>query len=361
MRNGYKRIGIVSFDYDPPIGGQGVYVKNIINFLKAQKIYPFVFSTANNESKNHKKIKRFGKNNFGPILCSLIVNLKINRWIKKYKLGLIHIQTGAGGVLMLRKLNTPIITTSHLLYFSKIQVRNNPLYKFLFLLEKRTFMVSDIIIATSDIMKNQIVNEYGIDNKKVIVSYPGINLNLFRATSKIKNANKYIYVGRLDPNKRVAELTELFIILKNDNPDIELTLIGDGPQKNTVKSIIIKNNATSYIHLVSHIEPKELPEYYSEANFLILPSKYEALGIVAIEALACGTHVIIPANSGLAPLVERMGWGHSFSNFNDIKNKLSKGDLSTNSIDRSSLKKYFDEKSCAKKILDTYRTFGVEI
>src|SRR6266567_2501604 len=122
MNKKLLRIGIITFDFDPPIGGQGTYVKTLTNFLDKNKVNYFVFSTANNTSKNHIKLPRFGNRNFGPIIFSIFVNILINKWIDKFNLDIVHLQGGAGGVFLIRKVKKPVITTSHMLYSKKLEI-----------------------------------------------------------------------------------------------------------------------------------------------------------------------------------------------------------------------------------------------
>jgi glycosyltransferase involved in cell wall biosynthesis len=358
----FKKVGIISFDYDPSVGGQGIYVKNLTNNLELNAIKYFVISSAKNNIKEHLHIPRFKLGNFGPLFFSIIVNLFITRWIKHYKLGMIHLQAGAGGVFIFRSLPIPIVTTSHMLYSAKRLQHKNPVYRILFILEKRTFHNSNIIIATSDLMKEQIIKDYEVNSKKIIVAYPGINFSVFKAHSTAHNKNEYLFVGRLEPSKQVVELINIFLKINTptNSGNFKLTLIGEGSQKKLIKSIIKKNNASTFIRLLPALKSNNLPKYYSEACCLILPSKYEALGIAAIEALACCTPVIVPKNSGLSHLVERYNWGSSFSNLIDLEKLILADEIKNKKIDRHILANYFDEKLNDKRIINVYTQLGLE-
>ena len=105
-----------------------------------------------------------------------------------------------------------------------------------------------------------------------------------------------MYVGRLDEVKNLKFLIECF----NNNPNLKLNIIGEGPQKNTLKKHVISKN----IEFVGSVPNKHLSHFFSNSNYLILPSISEPWGLVIEEALYNGVPVIISKNCGSSELVE---------------------------------------------------------
>jgi glycosyltransferase involved in cell wall biosynthesis len=324
MINLNSKIGIISFDFDPPIGGQGTYVKNIVDYLDKSSVDYIIFSTASNSLKNHVHIRRFGNRNFGPIFFSFYATFLINKWVKKYSIDIVDIQSGPGGVMLLRKPIVPTFFTIHMLYSEKAKINPSLKYKLLFLLEKLSFRKADKIIATSAKMQDEIIDKYSIVKHRVTYVLPGIDLQIFKPKRISKKRGKLICVGRLDKNKRVKELIGIICKLRQVHPFITLDIIGEGPENQNIVSEINNLRANKFIRYLGVKTKNQLPKIYSEGMLLILPSKYEAFGLVACEALACNTPAIVPQSSGIAEIVfDSKVWSSFDGTLEDLKIKIS--------------------------------------
>jgi glycosyltransferase involved in cell wall biosynthesis len=356
MKNKKLRVGIISYDYDPPIGGQGVYVKSVTDFLGTnQNNYEcLLISTASSRSCNHKSVKRLNNQKIGPIMFSLWVNFFAKRWFMKMGgIDILHIQTGAGGIFWLRKNEVPTIATSHFLYSGKLQHSNNPLYRVAFKLEKKTYSLCTKVIATSEFMKTKLIEDYNLISSKVEV----INYSfdpVFKIQKNIKKNKQILFVGRVEATKRVFELVNIVITLKKKFPDLSMVIVGTGSDVDRVNSNIRTNNAESYIHLVGFKNKKQLVNYYTESSIFILPTIYEPFGIAAIEALACNTPVIIPENSGLAKNVNYYQWGGSFNNIEDLNKLISRILIKPPRISSNDVQNLYGLKSTSKYLLNLY-------
>ena len=100
------------------------------------------------------------------------------------------------------------------------------------------------------------------------------------------------YVGRIDPNKGWRQFVKVVSMLPEDF-DFKATVIGVGSEVDELKDEMGKIPAGK-ITYVSHVAQQELRKYYSNFDLLIFPTmrKEESLGLVGIEAMACGTPVI---------------------------------------------------------------------
>lgn len=99
---------------------------------------------------------------------------------------------------------------------------------------------------------------------------------------------KYLYVGRLSPEKNLELLCEVF----KDNKK-ELTIVGYGPLHDLLTDKYGKD-----VNFCGQVNNKDLAEYYSMHDVLILPSKSEVWGLVIEEALACGLVIIVSDRVG---------------------------------------------------------------
>ena len=121
---------------------------------------------------------------------------------------------------------------------------------------------------------------------------------------------KFIYIGRLSEVKNLAFLIKVF----NNLPEYSLTIIGEGPDKIKLESISEPN-----INFVGSVENKELSQYFSKNNFLILPSLSEPWGLVVEEALYNGMPVIVSNNCGSVDLVKNEFNGYVFNPNNALE------------------------------------------
>lgn len=170
------------------------------------------------------------------------------------------------------------------------------------LIVKRFLNVMDTIITTSPNMATSSTHlKRHADKIKVIplfvdtshfyprdpeVKRRELLLSLPRETRKI-----VMYIGRLAKYKGLEYLIRAMKFL---NKEYSLVIIGEGPLKEELVAIVRENLLEDRVLFLKHVPYSELPYYYSAANVFVLPSinRAEAFGLVALEAMACGTPVI---------------------------------------------------------------------
>jgi starch synthase len=112
------------------------------------------------------------------------------------------------------------------------------------------------------------------------------------------------YVGTLTRRKGLDQLLECYATLRERYPAIELTLVG--PMGDA--SDLLKSSVIPFTHY-PFTEPAELRRLYQEADLFVFPSYLDSWAMVVIEAMACGTPVIVTENTGASDAV-RKGGGH---------------------------------------------------
>jgi glycosyltransferase involved in cell wall biosynthesis len=154
-----------------------------------------------------------------------------------------------------------------------------------------------------------------------------INFNINEQFFEKKNSNRAIYIGRLSKEKNL----DFLISVINDMPEISLTIIGEGPEADYLKSIKHKN-----IEFKGYVSNTELTQYFNNHDFLILPSKSETWGLVVEEALYNRLPVIVSNSVGSSKdLVEFYSCGYIFeSNSVDSLKLALKEILIPHNIDR---------------------------
>lgn len=147
----------------------------------------------------------------------------------------------------------------------------------------------DGVISSSKPMKDELSSK-GINKSKICIISNPINVNRIKNFKKIERYKGYgirlVFVGRLEYQKGLDRLLPLLESLKN----VHLTIIGEGSEENKLKKIINKLNINNKVRFLGHVD---FPyPYMAGADCLVLPSRWEGLPNVVLEALYLGTPVI---------------------------------------------------------------------
>jgi glycosyltransferase involved in cell wall biosynthesis len=115
-----------------------------------------------------------------------------------------------------------------------------------------------------------------------------------------------LFVGRLASNKGLLRLTDAFADLAREDPASHLVLVGeDGGMRAAVEARVRSLGLERSVHLLGHIDDERLvAAAYREARLTVLPSDYEAFGLVLLESLARGTPVVATRVGGIPEVVE---------------------------------------------------------
>ncbi|HPS86316.1 MAG TPA: glycosyltransferase [Spirochaetota bacterium] len=95
-----------------------------------------------------------------------------------------------------------------------------------------------------------------------------------------------LYVGRISDEKGVNELPFIYSRVKEELPDVQLVIAGKGPEEDKLKA------AMPDAKFLGWVEHNSLPDIYSAADILILPSRFDTFGNVIVEAFSCGCPVV---------------------------------------------------------------------
>ena len=127
--------------------------------------------------------------------------------------------------------------------------------------------------------------------------------------AKIDNINikekllSFIFVGRITKEKGIYELCSAIKELITKYPNIKLYIAGSGEEEGNIKSYIDKNNLQNNIELLGWIKEEKQIKYYNKVATLILPSYYEGLPMVVLEAMAKGKNIIATSVGAIPEVV----------------------------------------------------------
>ncbi len=148
------------------------------------------------------------------------------------------------------------------------------------------------IIALSTYTANIISRRFRIPRDQILVFPCPINTDRFYPPSKRSIEKIILFAGRYgDPRKNAAMLIRAFSRVLKQHSDTRLLLVGDEPISD-LRDLVIKLNLNHTIEFHGVKPYQEMISYYQRASVFAIPSLQEGLGIVGLEAMACGLPIV---------------------------------------------------------------------
>jgi glycosyltransferase involved in cell wall biosynthesis len=248
-----------------------------------------------------------------------------------------HQPFSAAGVLSSRSSRSiPTVYTCHSLSFQEYASQSSPpanskewisywMQRFgRKLVEKRVLKKSDSIVVLSDYTRENLKKAYGLPTAKIDVIPGGVDLHRFRPPKdklavrrrfSIPDGHFLLFTVRnLEPRMGLENLILALKEIVKERKDILLTVGGEGPLTQDLKSLARESGVEESVKFVGYIPEEELPYYYQMADLFILPTKeLEGFGLVTVEALASGLPVLGTPVGGTKEILAHMGPEFFFS------------------------------------------------
>ena len=163
-------------------------------------------------------------------------------------------------------------------------------------LEKSLINASARITAVSNEVRES-MKDYGADIERITVVHNGVDINRYSISNRDRVKGNLVFVGRLDLRKGIFDLIKAATYV--DDPDMRLKIVGKGPLEPLVRKRIKALNLQKNVELLGHVSEDRLIELYQTSEAFILPSLYEGLPTVLLEAMACGAPCISTSVGGV--------------------------------------------------------------
>ena len=183
--------------------------------------------------------------------------------------------------------------------------------------ETRIVAAADRLIAATVVERAHLVEHYGAEASRIAVIPCGVDTELFapgdqataRAALGLGDDPHVLYVGRQTPIKGLETLLDAMARLRAGGSRARLSIVGgdtdeplDGHEA-ALRERLARLDLASAVTFVGALPQDSLPAWYVAADATVLPSYYESFGMVALEAMACGSPVVASRGGGLQTTV----------------------------------------------------------
>ena len=177
---------------------------------------------------------------------------------------------------------------------------------------------SDLIITISESAKADIIKHFNIDEKKIKIVTPGIDLQKYSykySESELENIRKkynlpknyILYLGTIEPRKNIERIVKAFKKYKKEiNDDLKLVIVGRKGWKYDNIMKLIEAMGTDII-ITGYIDEEDKVPIYKLAQIFVFPSLYEGFGMPILEAMASKTPVITSNISSMPEVAGNAG------------------------------------------------------
>jgi glycogen(starch) synthase len=182
---------------------------------------------------------------------------------------------------------------------------------------------ADALITCSSAMRAEVAHLFEVEPSSVTVLHNGIeprrwrvrasDVAAARAAHSPSGAPLLLFFGRLEWEKGVQDLIAALPRIRRVHPGTRLVVAGTGTHRDWLVEQARKHKVRRAVDFVGHLSDRALAAALAAADAVVLPSKYEPFGIVALEAAAAGTPLVASTAGGLGEVVLDRVTGLSFA------------------------------------------------
>ncbi len=316
------RVDLLTREYPPEVyGGAGVHVAELVRALRPSvEVTVRCFGLPRDEPDVHAYLVPAQLKDANPALATLGVDLQMAQDVGGADLVHSHTWYANGAGHLAKKLHgIPHVVTAHSLEplrpWKAEQLGGG--YRISSWIESDAFGAADAVIAVSHGMREDILRSYpSLDESKVSVVYNGIDLDRWKPVEQTEvvrglgidpDRPSVVFVGRITRQKGLPYLLRA---VRQLPPDVQIVLCAGAPDTPEILAEVqagvaeLAQSRTGVVWIERILSQPELSAVLSAATTFVCPSVYEPLGIVNLEAMACGAAVVGTATGGIPEVVD---------------------------------------------------------
>lgn len=300
------RICMISSELPPISGGVAYYVYNLSKKLVERKHDVSIITPKRNSGQKTLefvegiRVRRVPYCRFYPFHVSLL-KLQVNKLFKSLEneFDIVHVHSP---MPLPVRTSLPIVTTVHTPM--RIDARHHEIIDLMSLLEKmqsaivyppaeqELFRISRRITAVSRTVASEL-GEYGLDAAKITVVANGVDPQSFFPCRQNNNDEEYVlYTGGLKARKGLFDLIQCASYVNKTRPGTKFILCGRGPYRKKIENAVAKMGLEKQVVFTGYVSRNDLINLYQNASVQVVPSHYEGMPTVLLEAMSCGLPVV---------------------------------------------------------------------
>ena len=182
---------------------------------------------------------------------------------------------------------------------------------------------ADAVITCSAAMRDEVAELFDVEAGRITVLHNGIAPGRWRAsTARVRAARRrhapsggplLVYFGRLEYEKGVQDLIAAMPRIRRAHPGTLAVVAGTGTASDALVAAARTHRVLRSVEFAGHLPDRDLAAVLAAADAVVLPSRYEPFGIVALEAAAAGAPLVASTAGGLSEVVVDGESGLSFT------------------------------------------------
>lgn len=207
--------------------------------------------------------------------------------------------------------HVPLVATIHATEAGRNQGLHNDVQRYISSVEWWLAYEAWRVIVCSQHMYHEVRRLFQVPDDKLEVVPNGVSPEKFQVQPdyhlRLQYASPWekiiFFVGRLVPEKGVQVLLHAMPAILRGCPEAKLIVAGQGPMEGELKYMAQNLGLGPKVYFTGYLDDQQRNDLYAVADVAVFPSLYEPFGIVALEAMAAGTPVVVADTGGLGEVV----------------------------------------------------------
>ena len=254
----------------------------------------------------------FGLSSAGRFLSATLFR-KVIRLHRRFPIHLIHahaaLPCGHAASLLSRRLEIPFVVTIHGLDVFNSCFQNGIAAGWRWKTSMSVYQNARKVICICDKVRQLVIDGMGGAVAAEVV-YNGTDPNFFAPAATSDQTPAILIVGNLLAGKGHELVLRAFCRVKDSHPGLQCRIIGEGADRDRFANLARELGISDQVHFLGRRSRAEVADAMRNCTLFVLPSRYEGLGCVYLEAMACGKPIVACRGQGIDEIIDHgsNGW-----------------------------------------------------